>query len=240
MLALIFQDTAPDIGWLILLLLGGLVFLAAGGEALVRGASSLALRLRLTPMVVGLTIVSLGTSFPELMVSVAAQARNQQSLAFSNVVGSNLFNIGIVLGLCALIRPLPIPGSIVRLEYPFMFVASCLAILFARDSLSTRPQIDRLEGGFFIITLVIFIAYVVHTARREVSRSPRAMSVIETPQPGQISRQPFSQPLQPFSKRVDLPLYQHSAAILLRYLIHPIDLLLGVVPLLRSELGPSG
>ncbi|MFQ5655805.1 MAG: calcium/sodium antiporter [Planctomycetota bacterium] len=150
---------------------GGLLLLALGGELLVRGASAAALRLRLTPAVVGLTIISLGTSLPELVVSVTAQLKGSEDLAFANVVGSNLFNIGMVLGLCALLRPLQIPGSTVRLELPFLIVASFIALFLARDShLSESSMIDRWEGLFLLISLAFFSAYMVRLARREVTR----------------------------------------------------------------------
>lgn len=159
----------------ILLILGGLVLLGFGGEFLIRGASALALRLRLTPTVIGLTVVALGTSLPELVVSLAAQFQGSTDMAVGNVIGSNLFNIGLVLGLGSLIRPLTIAGSTVRLEWPFMLTSSCLAILFARDSLTSETSvIDRLEGGFFVIALALFTAYMVRLARREVGASESA------------------------------------------------------------------
>ncbi|MBN1442227.1 MAG: calcium/sodium antiporter [Planctomycetes bacterium] len=153
----------------ILYIAGGLAALAIGGELLVRGASALAIRLRLTHAVIGLTVIAIGTSLPELVVSVAAQLRGSPDMSIGNVVGSNIFNIGLVLGACSLIRPLVIPGSTVRLEWPFMFIAALLLYLLARDL-----EIDRVEAAFFLISFVLFTAYMVRLARREVGRAESA------------------------------------------------------------------
>lgn len=154
----------------ILMVVAGIALLGGGGDFLVRGASTLALRFRITPAAVGLTVVALGTSLPELVVSLAAQFRNKDALVFGNVVGSNLFNLGLVLGLGALIRPLIIPGNTVRLEWPFMLISAYVTMLCARDSLvGDSPVIDRLEGAFFVVALIFFTAYMLRLARREVS-----------------------------------------------------------------------
>jgi cation:H+ antiporter len=142
----------------------GLALLALGGEALVRAATTLAELAGVTPAVIGLTVVAIGTSLPELVVSLVAAVRHQPDLAVANVVGSNIFNVAATLGLAALVLPLPVHGTAVRLEWPFMFAASCVFLLFSRDG-----TLDRLEGGFFLIALVLFVAYSVRLARREVS-----------------------------------------------------------------------
>ena len=147
----------------------GLLLLAGGGELLVRGATAIARLAGVTPAVIGLTIVAVGTSVPELVVSLLAAAQGQPDIAVGNVVGSNIFNVVGVLGVTALVSALPVHGTAVRLEWPFMFVASCLVVLLARDGL-----IDRLEGGFMVTALVLFIAYMVWLGRREVAGSERA------------------------------------------------------------------
>lgn len=138
----------------------GLALLVAGGEFLVRGASGLALLARVSAAVVGLTVVAAGTSMPELVVSLLAAFRGSPALAIGNVVGSNIFNIGMILGVAALIRPLLIQGNTVRLEWPVMILAAFQLHLLARDGL-----VDRLEGGFLLLGLVVFVAYVVWVAR---------------------------------------------------------------------------
>jgi len=150
----------------IALLLLGLGLLAGGGEALVRAATTLAELAGVPPAVIGLTVVAIGTSLPELVVSLVAATSGEPDLAVANVVGSNIFNVAATLGLTALIIPLPVHGSAVRLEWPVLFGSSFLGLLLARDG-----QLDRLEGAFFVVTLVLFIAYTVHLARTSVGTS---------------------------------------------------------------------
>lgn len=152
-----------------LLILFGLALLAGGGELLVRGATALAQLAGLTPAVIGLTVVAMGTSLPELVVSIIAAIDNQPDLTVGNVLGSNIFNTALILGVTAMVVPLPVRWGVVRLEWPFMFVASIIALLLARDG-----TMDRLEGGGFVIALVLFIAYTVHLARREVANAEAA------------------------------------------------------------------
>jgi cation:H+ antiporter len=113
--------------------------------------------------VIGLTIVAMGTSLPELVVSLVAGLGGQPDVAMGNVVGSNIFNVGVITGVAALLLPLAVHGNAVRLEWPFMFVTSFLALLLARDGL-----VDRLEGGFFLVSLLLFTTYVVRLARTQV------------------------------------------------------------------------
>ncbi len=148
----------------VLFLVVGIGLLGYGADLLVRGAVTIAKSARLSPAVIGLTIVSMGTSLPELTVSVAAALKGSSDLSLGNVVGSNIFNIGVVLGASALILPMRVHGSAVRLEWPFMFVASFQLLLLARDG-----SLDRLEGGFFFIALVLFTAYAVMIGRSAVS-----------------------------------------------------------------------
>lgn len=155
------------IDWLLILL--GLGLLVVGGEALVRGATGLALLARVTPAVVGLTIVAAGTSMPEMVVSVQAAIEESPGLAMGNVVGSNIFNIAAILGLTALVRPLRIQGNTVRLEWPVMMLASIQLLLLARDG-----SLDRLEGGAFLIAMVIFLAYAVWIGRQNATSAEKA------------------------------------------------------------------
>ncbi len=149
------------INWLLILI--GLTALIAGAEALVRGASGIALLARMSPAVIGLTIVAAGTSMPELMVSVKASLSGNPGLAIGNVVGSNLLNIGMVLGLTALFRPLRIQGNTIRFEWPVLMLATLQFYLLARDGF-----IDRVEGVFLFGVMVAFMAYAVWLGRRGV------------------------------------------------------------------------
>lgn len=156
------------------LILGGLVLLAGGGEALVRGATAIARRAGVTPAVIGLTIVAAGTSLPELVVSVLAALGGEPEIAVGNVVGSNIFNLVGVLGITALITSLPVRGAAVKYEWPFMFLVTCGAVLFARDGL-----IDRLEGGFMVVSFGFFSGFMIRLARREVANHERTQFAAE-------------------------------------------------------------
>ncbi|MDH3497323.1 MAG: calcium/sodium antiporter [Gemmatimonadota bacterium] len=155
--------------WASVLVVVGIGVLTAGGEALVRGAVSLAKLLRVSTAVVGLTLVAMGTSMPELAVSLLAGLEGRADIAVGNVVGSNIFNIAVIVGLSALIVPLMVHMTAVRLEWPFMFVTSFLFLLLARDGV-----IDRLEGAFFLIGLVGFTAWMIRVARTEIQPADAA------------------------------------------------------------------
>lgn len=145
---------------LILLSLG---LLTAGAEGLVRGSSSLALRAGLTPLVIGLTVVAFGTSAPELVVSLKSALGGLGDLAVGNVVGSNIFNIGIILGITALVCPVPVKLQIVKLDAPAMvLVALALPVLLIGGTLG------RWEGAFLLLALAAYTAFNVRQARREV------------------------------------------------------------------------
>lgn len=159
----------------VLLVILGLGLLAGGGEALVRGATTIARIAGLTPAVIGLTVVAAGTSLPELVVSILAAFHGTPDIAVGNVVGSNIFNIGMVLGAAALVTPLVVHGAAVRLEWPVMFLASWIGFLLMRDY-----GLDRLEGGFFVASLIVFTAYSVYIARYEVSAEEETDYASET------------------------------------------------------------
>lgn len=142
------------------LVAGGLVLLGFGGELLLRGAVSLATRLRLTPAVIGLTVVAAGTSVPELAVSAIAAAQGRTDIAFGNVVGSNVANIALILGLCALVRPLAIGGNIIRLEYPVLALVTLMTVALAEDGI-----VNRLDAVLLVAVYVCFTAYMVTLVR---------------------------------------------------------------------------
>ncbi len=147
----------------------GLVLLAAGAEALVRGAAGLARQAGVTPAVIGLTVVAIGTSLPELVVSAMAAVQHQPDLAVGNVVGSNIFNIAVVLGLTALVRPVGVHETAVRLEWPAMAAASAVLVLFARDG-----EIGRGEGLLMVLGLVLFLRYLIRVSRVEAAQTAPA------------------------------------------------------------------
>lgn len=117
-----------------------LVLLTMGAEWLVRGSSSLALRLGVTPLMVGLTVVAFGTSSPELVVSFKAAVDGLGDVALGNVVGSNIFNLGIILGLAALICPIAIKSQIIKIDGPIMIGTALLVLMVMRDGVVTRVE----------------------------------------------------------------------------------------------------
>ncbi|HMV33055.1 MAG TPA: hypothetical protein PKA50_13115, partial [Gemmatimonadales bacterium] len=114
------------------LVLFGLLVLAGGGELLVRGATALARQAGVTPAVIGLTVVAMGTSLPELVVSATAAVGGQPAIAVGNVIGSNIANLGLILGGCALLAPIPVARGLLRFEYPFLVLASWIVLLLCR------------------------------------------------------------------------------------------------------------
>ncbi len=135
------------LGWLA----AGLVLLTLGGDGLVRGASGIARRFGISPLMIGLTVVAFGTSAPELVVGVVATLGGSHSVAVGNVVGSNIFNVLAVLGVCALAAPLVVAQQLVYRDVPIMIAASLLVLFFGLDA-----RISALEGGLLALGLVWF------------------------------------------------------------------------------------
>ncbi|MEM8778082.1 MAG: calcium/sodium antiporter [Cyanobacteria bacterium P01_G01_bin.49] len=139
------------------LLVAGLVLLVIGAEVLVRGASRLAASLGISPLVIGLTIVAYGTSAPEMAVAVQSSLAGQAELALGNVIGSNIFNILVILGLSALAIPLMVAQQLIRLDVPIMIGVSFLTLFFGLDHTINRSDgIVLLIGG---ISYTIFLIY---------------------------------------------------------------------------------
>lgn len=147
-----------------LMLLAGLVGLYFGAEWLVRGGASLAVRLGVTPLLVGLTVVAYGTSTPELVVSLTAAAKGQAAMAVGNAVGSNIFNIGVILGLTALICPLRVQFQLLKFDAPVMIGVAGLFLWFFVDA-----QIQFGEALVFLVVMVVYTVVNVRLARRQAS-----------------------------------------------------------------------
>ncbi len=147
-----------DIGWVIL----GLVLLYFGAEWLVRGASELAIRFGISPLVVGLTVVAFGTSAPELVVSVKANFAGNGGMALGNVVGSNICNIALVLGCAAAIYPLQIHYQVIRREMPILIVISVIFAFMLRDGV-----ISKFEGGLLFFGVLVYVFTSLRAAKNE-------------------------------------------------------------------------
>ncbi|MBL8342780.1 MAG: calcium/sodium antiporter [Rubrivivax sp.] len=151
----------------LLMFLAGLACLVVGAEALVRGASRLALSFGISPLVVGLTIVAFGTSSPELAVSVGAALEGNTDIALGNVVGSNILNVLLILGLSALITPLVVNIQLIRQEVPIMLGASLLLLALGLDG-----RIGVADGALFTALMAGYTMFLLVQSRRE-SQSAR-------------------------------------------------------------------
>ena len=144
------MEMLVHVGWLI----GGLALLSFGADWLVRGASELAIRAGLTPLVVGLTVVAFGTSAPELVVSLKANLdpNTQADIAVGNIVGSNICNIALLLGIAALIRPLVVGSQVVRREIPLLLVITAAFVAMIWDG-----ELARWEGILMTVGIILYV-----------------------------------------------------------------------------------
>lgn len=145
----------------VLFFLLGLALLVLGAEALVRGASRLALSFGISPLVVGLTVVAFGTSSPELAVSLQSAFSGRADMALGNVVGSNIFNVLFILGASALIVPLVVARQLVRQEVPVMIGVSLLLYALAADG-----SIGRADGVLLLVLLLAYTVFLIRQSRR--------------------------------------------------------------------------
>ncbi len=163
----------------ILLFIVGIAGLIKGADLFVTNASGIARKLNVPGLVIGLTIVALGTSAPELAVSVTAAVQGSNELAFSNVVGSNMLNLLAILGVCALIKPIPVDVDILRRDFPFsiavtitLLVITCGSIFHRRRMLTTNMERDvgeasQLDGVFLVALLIIYITMLIISAKKK-------------------------------------------------------------------------
>ena len=156
----------------IVLLIVGFVLLIKGADFFVEGSSSVAKKLKVPPLIIGMTIVAMGTSLPEAAVSVSASMNDANSLAVSNVVGSNIFNLMMVLGICALFNKLKVGKDVLRRDYPFSIICALLMIFlgvfgFKEDgSYGMNWEMDRLAGIIYLVLFVCFITILIISAMK--------------------------------------------------------------------------
>ena len=155
----------------ILFLVVGLAMLVIGAEWLVRGATSVGQMLRLTPLVIGLTIVGFGTSSPELAVGVNSAWVGASDIAVGNVLGSNVFNIFVILGISAIILPLGVQPQLLRLDVPLLIVISIIVAIISTDGL-----ISKMEGGCLLFGLVVYTLNLARLGRKAES-TPKSDSI---------------------------------------------------------------
>lgn len=152
----------------IITLLVGFVFLIKGADLFVEGASDLATKLKIPAMIIGLTIVALGTSAPEAAVSVTSALTGSNAIAVSNVVGSNVFNTLVVIGATALMVNLNVTKDTLKQDYPILLGSSLLLLLF----IYTNSQISRIEGIILLILIISYIIFLIFKARKESKDMP--------------------------------------------------------------------
>jgi cation:H+ antiporter len=141
-------------------LIAGLVLLAGGSDRFVLGAASVARHLGVTPMVVGLTVVAVGTSAPEMLVSGMAALQGNPGIAIGNVLGSNVANMTLVVGVSALVVPLLVASRTLRREFPILFAVTALAWVLCLDGV-----LDRLDGALLMVAMVVVLWLIVRQAR---------------------------------------------------------------------------
>ena len=157
----------------ILLLIIGLGLILAGANFLTDGSAALAQRFRVPEFIIGLTVVAVGTSTPELVVSVLSAIAGKSDVAIGNVVGSNIFNVFVILGVCALIRPLPLTAGNIRRDIPFGVIVSLLLLALAADSYVFKGAADRIGRIDGIVMVALYIALMWFTIR--TTKRPEAV-----------------------------------------------------------------
>jgi len=162
----------------VLLLVIGLAGLVVGAELLVRGAAAIAARLGISPIVIGLTVVAFGTSAPELAVSVNAALGGKSDVAFGNVVGSNIANILLILGLSATVGALAVTQRIVRIDVPILIGVSLVALLMGLDR-----KFSRIDGLILVTAAIVYTMWLIRTSRAESKEIEReyaeAMDILD-------------------------------------------------------------
>ncbi len=161
------ENASSSLGLSFLAVAGGLVMLITGGELLVSGATGLARRLGMSSLVIGLTVVAFGTSVPELFVSLTASLQGHPEIMIGNVVGSNIANIGLILGICGLISPLRLELKEVGVELLLVICGSIVLILFTMTGV-----FSRLPGLLFVCTLVSYTVFTYRNSNRQNGTGP--------------------------------------------------------------------
>ena len=151
----------PELIMIAIYIIGGLILLYFGANWLVQGAITLSLHLGLSPLIVGLTVVALGTSLPEALVSVQAAIGHQGGIAIGNVVGSNILNIALILGLSAFFNPLKVDSHLVKADIPLLAGATFMLVVLLEDF-----HISRMEGAFLLLCIVGYVAGNIMTVKR--------------------------------------------------------------------------
>jgi len=166
----------PELLMIAIYIIGGLILLYFGANWLVQGAITLALHLGLSPLIVGLTVVALGTSVPEALVSIQAAIGHQGGIALGNVIGSNILNIALILGLSAFFNPLKVDSHLVKADVPLLAGATFMLVVLLEDF-----HISRMEGAFLLLCIVGYVAGNIMTVKR-TSPEENKIEGVEVPE----------------------------------------------------------
>ena len=166
----------PELLMIAIYIIGGLILLYFGANWLVQGAITLALHLGLSPLIVGLTVVALGTSVPEALVSLRAAIGHQGGIALGNVIGSNILNIALILGLSAFFSPLKVDSHLVKADVPLLAGATFMLVVLLEDF-----HISRMEGSFLLLCIVGYVAGNIMTVKR-TSPEENKIEGVEVPE----------------------------------------------------------
>lgn len=145
-----------------LLLVVGFILLIKGADYFVEGSAAVAKKLHISTFIIGMTIVAMGTSAPECAVSITASLKNSNELAISNVVGSNMFNLMVVCGICALMMPLTIEANTLKREFPFSILVGILLLAFGAWSMN----VGHIEGVLLLVLFAAFLYYMIRSAQK--------------------------------------------------------------------------
>lgn len=162
----------------ILILVAGLIVLILGGDFLVKGASSIALRFNLSPLVVGLTVVAFGTSAPELLVSIKSALAGSPDLTMGNVIGSNICNLALVLGISAIISPIFVQKNSINIDWPMTMGSSLLLYLLVREGI-----VDSYEGILFMVLISVYIIFIIRKSRKDTQSAKALEEDFDLPDP---------------------------------------------------------
>ena len=150
------------------LLIIGFIILIKSADLLINGACSLAKRLSISELAIGLTIVAFGTSAPELIVNIISSAGGYNEICFGNILGSNIFNTLVVLGVAGIIYPISIQKNTVKKEIPFVLIGTIFVLALSNNFIFDGNTISRLDGIFLILSLILFFIYVVGIAKEKI------------------------------------------------------------------------
>ena len=155
------NEILQSVPFAVVLLVIGFVFLVKGADAFVEGCSSVAKRFHVPTLIIGMTIVAMGTSLPETAVSITASISGNNALAVSNAVGSNIFNLMVVVGVCAVLTPLAVQVGILKRDFPLSIACAILLLILGAIDMT----LGHLDGVVFIVLFAFFILYMIRSAR---------------------------------------------------------------------------